>query len=445
VAVMSFITVYFAYLGYKASNLEYQIKKDESNSFKNAILTGDELIKKIPLFKNTLLRGEAFDEYIGIYYYYENKLDLALKYLSKAEKINPYLGRIPLYKMRIALKKGNLDSAFVYSKEAFYLRPRNLNFYILSIQMARGKKDTLEILKQHRTFTKYRNIPQVWKLAADELKKTKYNNKSLLAFINKGLKQFPGDTTLIKTKNEIIANGSLDKAKSFLNHDKTKALQYYLEALEKDSSNADIMQYLAFYYYNANDYKQSLNYFLEALKLREFTGGRTEFFVGNCYLKLNDKSNALKYLNLSEDKGYLPAKDLIAQLSTYNNNQNLLKKRENDLLIASLITQGQKLAEQKKFDEALKTYKKALTIDPKNIYVAQNIGFHYFKTGNPKRAINYLLNALKYPGLTDGKTEYFLAVCYLQQNDKANACKYWDISKNKNYSNSLELFQKFCK
>lgn len=446
VAIVSVITVYFAFLGYKASNLEYQIKKDESKSFKNAILTGDNLIKSIPPFKNTLSRGEAFYEYAGIYYYYENKLDLALKYLSKADKINPYLGRVSLYKMRIALKKGNLDSAFVYSKNAFYMRPRNLNFYTLSIQMARGKKDTLEILKQHKTFTKYRNIPLAWKLAADELKNTKYSTKSLLNFINKGIMQFPGDATLLKTKNEIIANKNLDKAQLFLDHkNKTKALEYYLEALKNDPSNADIMQYLAFYYYNENKCNQALSYFLKALNIREFTGGRTEFFVGNCYLKLNDKANALKYLNLSKDKGYAPSKELITQLSIFNSDPKLLKKRENDLMISNLITQGQKYAEQKKFDEALKTYEKAMKIDPENIYVAQNIGFHYFKTGNPKKAKNYLLNALKYPGLTDGKTEYFLAVCYLQENDKENACKYWNISKNKNYSNSVELLEKFCK
>lgn len=88
---------------------------------------------------------------------------------------------------------------------------------------------------------------------------------------------------------------------------------------------------------------------------------------------------------------------------------------------------------------------KAEKIDPKNIYAAQNIGFYYLKTGRSKKAINYLLNALKYPGLNDGKTEYFLSICYLQEDDKTNACKYLNISKSKNYPDAEQLVVKICK
>lgn len=308
-------TIYIAFLGYKASNLEYLIKKDDSNSYKNCILTGDEVIKRIPKYKNTLTRGESFYEYAAIYYYNENKLDQALKYLSKADKINPYLGRIPFYKMRIALKKGNIDSAFVYSKQAYYMRPRNLIFYGMSTQLARGENDTTEILKQHRTFITYRNIPQAWKIAAGELQKAKYNSKSLLRFIDKGIKQFPADTTLPETKKEIIAVDNLNQAKSFLKaQNKEKALEFYLKAMKADPSNADIMQYLAYYYYNAKDYSQSLSYFLKALTLREFNDGRTEFLIGNCYLNMNDKLNACKYFEISNSKNYPDAKSLLIQI-----------------------------------------------------------------------------------------------------------------------------------
>jgi O-antigen ligase/tetratricopeptide (TPR) repeat protein len=313
IVLISVITIYFAFLGYQASNLEYLIKKDDANAYKNSTLTGDEVIKRIPKYKNTLTRGESFYEYAGIYYYNENKFDQALKYLSKADKINPYLGRVPFYKMRIALKKGNVDSAFVYSKQAYYMRPRNLIFYGMSTQLARGKKDTTEILKQHRTFITYRNIPQAWKIAADELKKAKYSNKNLLQFIDKGIKQFPADTTLLKIRNEVIAVNTLNKAQSLINVNKAKALESYLQALKTDPSNADTMQYLAFYYYNAKDYYQSLNYFLKALKLREFPDGRTEFFVGNCYLKINDKANACKYFGISSSKNYPDARPLLIQ------------------------------------------------------------------------------------------------------------------------------------
>ncbi len=114
-------------------------------------------------------------------------------------------------------------------------------------------------------------------------------------------------------------------------------------------------------------------------------------------------------------------------------------------MIADYITEGQKFEEQKKMDKALELYEKALKIDSKNIYACQNIGFYYLKTGKSKKAINYLLNALKYPGLNDGKTEYFLAICYLEVGDKTNACKYLNRSKGKNYSNAQLLIVNVCK
>ncbi|MBS7253867.1 O-antigen ligase family protein [Flavobacterium branchiicola] len=313
-AIVSAGTIYFAFLGYKASGLEYLIKKDDGNGYKNAVLTGDEVINSIPKFKNTLTTAESFYEYAAIYYYNENKMDQSLKYLTKADKINPYFGRILFYKMLIANKKGNIDSAFVYGKQAFYMRPRNINFYTMSLQFARAKNDTTEIFKEHRLFTKYRNIPQAWDLAATELKNANYDNNKLLNFLDKGIKQFPNDSTLLEKKSNIISVEYIGKAQAFLNaKNKEKALEFYNKALKADPKNADIMQYLGFFYYNAGDYKQSANYFLKALELREFNNGRTEFFIANCYLYLKDKVNACKYYEISNSKNFPDAKQQLIQ------------------------------------------------------------------------------------------------------------------------------------
>jgi O-antigen ligase/Tfp pilus assembly protein PilF len=307
------ITVYFSYLGYKASNLEYLIQKDTANSFLNSSLTGDELIARIPKYKNTLSTAESFYEHAGIYFTNEKKYDQALKYLSKADKINPNFGRIFYYKMIIANAKGNRDSAYVYAKEAFYLRPRNLNFYKMAIQFARFKNDTTEIFKEHKVFTQYRKIPQAWEIAAQELQKTNYASGKTLNFIDNGLKEFPGDSTLLQQKRNISSIDYLKEGQSFLNKNPSKALAFYQKALKEDPENADIMQNIAFYYYNLGDYKQSLSFFLNALKKREFKSGRTEFFIGNCYLKINDKTNACKYLTISKAKNFSDAEQLIIQ------------------------------------------------------------------------------------------------------------------------------------
>ena len=338
VIVIAIITSYSAYIIYKASNLEYLIVSDDISMNDKGLLNGDEVLQKMPMYPNVFQSSESFYEYAGIYYVREKKYDKALKCFSKAKIINGYSGRIEFYKQVISKNKGNIDSAYIYAKQAFYLRPRNYDLFKTAITYAITKKDTLEILKQHKLFSQYRPMSETWNTVSNGLKSAGYSNTNLLAFVKSGLKKFPEDTILLKKKKLLLIS----------------------------------------------------NY--------------------------NENSNSEKIL-----------------------------KHKNDLLIADYITEGQKFEEQKKMDKALESYEKALKIDSKNIYACQNIGFYYLKTAKSKKAINYLLNALKYPGLNDGKTEYFLAICYLEVGDKTNACKYLNRSKGKNYSNAQPLIVNVCK
>ena len=184
----------------------------------------------------------------------------------------------------------------------------------MSAQFARAKKDTQEILKEHKLITQYRKIPQAWQIAAEELQKANYDSNKILNFINLGLKEFPGDSILTKQKNGILIGNYIKEGRSLVDKDNSgKELSFYMKALKLDPQNADIMQNMAFYYYNKANYQQSLSYFLDALKYKKFNSGRTEFFIGNCYLKLNDKENACQYFNLSNSKNFPDAKQQIVQ------------------------------------------------------------------------------------------------------------------------------------
>lgn len=442
VAVM---TSYSSFIIYKASNLEYLIAGDNINMNTKGRLNGDEVMSKIQPYPNVFSSSESFYEYAGIYYVREKKYDKALKCFSKANKINGYSGRIDFYKYVISKDKGNIDSSYIYIKRAFYLKPRNYNLFKTSIKFAISEKDTLEILKQHKLFSQYRPMPETYSLTATGLRYSGYNSRNLANFIDVGLKKYPKDSTLIKQKNNLLiatylSGGQIYESKSELN----KALNSYQEALKISPENIYISQNIGFNYLKQGQNKKAISSLLNALKYPGLNDGKTEFFLGICYLKENDKTNALKYFNISRDKKYSGAKELFSKLQNINLIDDAkLKKQKNDLLIADIITEGQKLEEQKKMNEALQSYKKAFKIDPKSIYVAQNIGFYYLKTGESKKAINYLLDALKYPGLNDGKTEYFLAICFLKENDKTSACKYLNIAKAKNYSDAQKLL-KIC-
>ncbi|MBS7230594.1 O-antigen ligase family protein [Flavobacterium psychroterrae] len=308
------ITSYAAFTIYKASILECQILKDDINMKTEGELTGDEIISRLPKYPNVFLTSESFYEYAAIYYYREKKYDKALSNFAKATKINPYSGRINFYKHLIAKEKNNTDSAYIYIKEAFNIRPRNLFFYRYSINLAAVKNDTLEILKEHKQFSEYRKIPEAWVIPATELQKTNFNHQSLIRFIEQGIKEIPNDSTLLKLKKNILTQNYTREGQLFLSQAKfDKAIESYKKALKMDSEDVYTSRNIGLCYYFSGKYKQAVPYFLNALKYTGLNDGSTEFYIGSSYLKSNDHENACRYFNLSKDRNFSGAQQQLNQ------------------------------------------------------------------------------------------------------------------------------------
>lgn len=303
--VIALVTTYFTFVNYKASTLEYLIKTDNIDANSKGVLTGDEVIKRMPKYKNIFGTSESFYEYAAIYYLRENNYEKAMKYFSEASKINPYSGRINFYMHIISKNKGDIDSSYAYSKESFYLRPRNYFFYQNLINIAANKLDTLEIIKAHNLYSKYIKKPNEWQATALELQRAGYPLPKLLEFMDEGLKVMPNDSVLIKQKNDFIITDYIIKGQEYsAKFQMDKALHSYKKALELDTENIYVMQNLGFYYYNLNQYKEAIPYFLNALKYPGLNDGKTEFYTGICYIKNNDKENACKFFNLSKTKNF---------------------------------------------------------------------------------------------------------------------------------------------
>jgi tetratricopeptide (TPR) repeat protein len=121
----------------------------------------------------------------------------------------------------------------------------------------------------------------------------------------------------------------------------------------------------------------------------------------------------------------------------------VVKKTINQIAITDYIVKGQSLFAAGKHAEALGSYQQGLKLDPTNIYVNQNIGFYYFNLSKPGLAIPYFKKALALPGLNNGKTEFFLGLCYLNVGDKANACTYFKQAGN--YPDAEKLLAANCR
>ncbi|UPZ14569.1 O-antigen ligase family protein [Flavobacterium humidisoli] len=310
--IVSIITSYSAFLIYKASNLEYLIATDNINMNDKGFLTGDEVIKRMPKYPNTFSSSESFYEYAGIYYIREKNYQKALNCFSKANKINPYSGRIDFYKQLISSQKGNVDSAYIYAKRAFYLRPRNYNLFKTAMNLAISKKDTAEVIKQHKLYTKYRNEPDAWTLPALALQNSGANYKRLINFIDEGLKVIPNDSTLLKQKNSFLITDYIIRGQEFGGQGKrNKELELYQKALKIDPKNIYALQNIGFCYFNQGKNDLAIPYFKKAIESPGLNDGKTEFYIGVCYLNLKNKSQACKYLNLSKEKNYTLAEQFL--------------------------------------------------------------------------------------------------------------------------------------
>lgn len=189
VTIISLVCLYFAFSQFKAAQLEYKFKVYQAAYRVNnmlpetgRLLESNDIIANLPTYPSLSYYSEPFVEYARVSLFYEKKYDEALHYFELAQKLNPYLGNSDWYIQKIAFNNGDIDKAFKYAKIAFYKRPRNKDFYLSALFVANEKKDTLEMLKIHNQFSKYRKMPQNWVNTSKALQLSGFSHKKLLFF-----------------------------------------------------------------------------------------------------------------------------------------------------------------------------------------------------------------------------------------------------------------------
>lgn len=303
--------LYFTYHAFKTSNLEYLIQTDNINFASSGVLKGDDVVGRNPKFPNVFQSSESFVEYAGIYYFREKKYAEAIKLLDSANTINPYLGRPDFYKYLIAAERGLPDSAYFYAKSAFYKRPLNDNFFETATTLAAARRDTAEILKMYEMFPDILTKPLVWSKAYLSLNTAGYSKNGLNKFKDLALKSFPKDTAVQKSINQTAITDYIVKGQGLFAAGKhAEALNSYQEGLKLDPTNIYVNQNIGFYYFNLSKPSLAIPYFRKALDLPGLNNGKTEFYLGLCYLNVGDKDNACKYFKLAGN--YPDAEKLLA-------------------------------------------------------------------------------------------------------------------------------------
>lgn len=143
-----FVIIFIASFNFISFRSQSFVISDINNDVTS--LDYEEIDNLFILFPNLSATTIPLNIFKAIYYLKYNDTDSALSILDEPlSQINPYIHYNDFVKAKIYYHLEIFDSAFYYSKKAFYGWPKNLEHYSLYNEVLVKNKDTLEILKAY--------------------------------------------------------------------------------------------------------------------------------------------------------------------------------------------------------------------------------------------------------------------------------------------------------
>tara|TARA_B110000046_G_scaffold53469_1_gene59908 strand:- start:23 stop:1432 length:1410 start_codon:yes stop_codon:yes gene_type:complete len=256
------------------------------------------------------------------YFFNSKKYDKALALIEKGTSANPYLYYSELLKSQIFIAKGQMDSASVYAKKAFFGLPNNAlhsSHYLNILNQTRDRdnlEEAYELLVSKNDINNWRNYLTV----ASSLYVPK--DKALTLKAKQAAILFPQDENIQRLYRTIaIGPIAANKAAIFSN----EGLALFNQADYKNAAlnfeNAFELNPLEFSYYEnaatANYLIGNLEKALEQINLviNEMNplNGKCEYIKALIFIKMQDPVGACPLLKTALDSGYAPSNETYAQ------------------------------------------------------------------------------------------------------------------------------------
>lgn len=126
----------------------------------------------------------------------------------------------------------------------------------------------------------------------------------------------------------------------------------------------------------------------------------------------------------------------------YNSNASVVAIVNN---AANYTEEGARAFIAKNYAKAASLYIKAAQQDPANYTHYENVAISYYTMQDFPKAIQYFSKAMQYPTEQTGKSEFFLAMCYIAQNKSNLACEPLQKAKKKGYPGVDLFIKQYCK
>ena len=254
-------------------------------------------------------------KFIKARYFLElDSLEITKTLLHGAIKQNPFIKGPEEMLARIFLKEENYDSAYFYSKEAFYKMPNVGPHRFTFFRVLEKRNDSIELEKAFKLI-KSSKRPSNWYDYIYAKFKINNNDKSISDLIDEFKQRFPNeDAAIINDISNFVNFGSeaftlytlfVEVANDkFKNENYEEAVGLYEKAIDYNSGKYFAYENAAIAYDLSNEYGKALEYFNKVIYEFKPNDGRSEFYKGLMLLKINNISGC-DYLKIASEKRYV--------------------------------------------------------------------------------------------------------------------------------------------
>ena len=313
-------SIYVNNLVYKSLKGQMFLLQDfNSNQYNLALNNVDNIVPNIP---NITVTTIPINSVKARYYVKAKKYDKALNLINSGTVANPFLYYSEILKSQIFEEKGQLDSAMIYAKKAFFGLPNNdlhSSKYVNLINITRDKaalEEAFELLTYQNKLTNWKN----YLVIASNLESK--NNPKVIKRANKALELFPNNGDIKRLKSRILIG---DEALRISSEFSNKGLEYFNKQDYKNAAiqfenayNANPLDYA--YFENAATANYMIGNFNKAneqidivIKKLNPLNGKCEYIKALIYIKMDDPIGACPFLETSRDSGYTEAETLFDQ------------------------------------------------------------------------------------------------------------------------------------
>ena len=269
-------------------------------------------------------------KYLKARYYLEiDSIEAAKKLIYKSIEENPYIGAPQALLADLYLAEKEIDSALLYSKEAFYSISDNNRHRDVYFRTLKEINDSISLDSAFVEIKNKNNDAHWYDYILTRNDINQKPSKYLLNLIEQMRTRFPqADTLKMNSIKRFLEIGSTRYTSALLNSELAKnefeknnfsnAVRLYETAISLDDRHYMYFENAAISYDNLKNYSKAEEYFNKVIYDFKTADGKSEFFKGLMLIKNNNLTSGCDYLAKSARKNYVGATTGLRAENVYN-------------------------------------------------------------------------------------------------------------------------------